>query len=74
MARKVTETLAENVTTGQHIVHRDVLKNTWDLMTITYIRTSGDRYTFNYADAVTGQQVNYFVAQRGEMINIITED
>lgn len=72
--RKVTETLAENVTEGQHIVVRDVLKGTWPLMTITYIRNTGDRFAFNYADAVTGQQVDHFVAQRGEIINIITED
>lgn len=72
--RKVTETLAQNVTTGQHIVHRDVLKNTWDLMTITNINQTGDRYAFHYSDAITGQSVNYFVAKHGEMINIITED
>lgn len=74
MARKVIETLAENVTVGQHIIHRDVLKNTWDLEVITNIQNTGDRYAFHYADAVTGQQVSYFVAQRGETINIITED
>lgn len=65
MARKATTVKAEDVKVG------DLIYNGQGLMKITYIRF-GSRYAFNYADPITGQEVNYFTANKGELITIIT--
>jgi hypothetical protein len=74
MALKVTPTLAENVKVGDFISRRNVLKNRVELYRITLIRNSGDTFAFNYADAHTGQQVDYIRISRGDSINIITSE
>ena len=75
MARKATPTPAQFVKVGDHIIRRNVLKGSFDLMTICQIRKGGSRIVFDYADAVTGQQVDYFwVEDKNDVIQIITED
>lgn len=65
MARKATTVKAEDVKVG------DLIYNGQGLMKINFIRF-GSRYAFNYADAVTGEEVNYFTADKGDLITIIT--
>lgn len=71
MALKATTVLAEDVKMGDFITVRNVLAGVVELMRISYIRTSGDRFTYNYCNAKTGQEVNYFSANRGEEVRII---
>lgn len=68
MARKATTVPVEDVKVG------DLIYNGQGLMRINFIRHNPGsvRYAFNYADAVTGQEVNYFTADAGDHVTIIT--
>ena len=74
MALKSTAKLAEDIKVGDIITNYNVMQKRVDKFVISLVRNTGDRFAFNYADPDTGQQVNYFTAQRGETIFVITED
>jgi hypothetical protein len=74
MAKKATLTKVTDVKVGDIISRRNVLKDQVEFFKITYIRNTGTRYALNYADAVTGQQVDYLALDGDDEIHIITED
>lgn len=74
MARKATLTKVTEVKVGDIISRRNVLRDTVEFFKITLIRNTGTRYALNYADAVTGQQVDYLALNADDEIYIITED
>lgn len=73
MALKVTPTLVKDVKVGDHFARRNVLKGKTELMRITLIRHNpgSTRYALNYADAKTGQQVDYLALNGDDTIEII---
>jgi hypothetical protein len=74
MAKKANLVKVQNVKVGDMISRRNVLKDQVEFFKITLIRSTGSRYSLNYADAVTGQQVSDLRLDADDEIYIITED
>lgn len=75
MAKKATPVAAQFVKVGDTISRRNVLKGEIEFFKISQIRRGASRIVFDYADSVTGQQVDYFwVEDENDTIHIITED
>jgi hypothetical protein len=74
MALKATPKLVKEINVGDFISVRNVLKNTRELMRITHIRRTGTRYALNYADAHTGQEVDYLALHETDLVLILTSE
>lgn len=75
MTLKSISVPVENLKVGDIITNYNVMERKVDRFKISLIRNSAgsDRFAVNYADPDTGQEVNYFTADRGDEIFIIRD-